>query len=137
MRSHGGRRIAIRGAALDFQAFYSIRIIGTPDLRAVIQHARIKTPAAAGTALDHQIGIACQQPVQELISAQHKPMSHFALPVSRQSMGIAVGDGTVEIPLHILDLCVIQHGAHGIEQIIHHVLPGHIQYQLIAGQHGR
>ena len=51
-------------------------------------------------------------------------------------MGEAVGNAAVEIPLDVLDAGMIQHGAHGVKEIIHHILTGHVQHQLIAGKIG-
>ena len=47
MRSHGAYRIAIGCALLDLQPLNGVRVVGAPDLRAVIQHTRVRPSAAS------------------------------------------------------------------------------------------
>ena len=135
MGTHGADRIAVGSSALDIQALNGIRVIGAPDLGAVEQHAGIEAPAAARATFNHQVRIPGKKPGQQLIRAQDEPVGHLALPVRRKSMGKTVGNTAVEIPFHIFDTRFIQNIAHGLKQIIHHFLPGHIQHQLIP-RHG-
>ena len=55
MRAHRNRRVDQACAILDLQPLDCIGIITGPYLRHIVEHTRVKTPAAARAALEQHI----------------------------------------------------------------------------------
>ena len=71
MCSHCGQWIDQCRTFLDLQSFNRIGIIRTPDLRAVIQHTRIKSCTAAGAVLQKKVWELCHHSLLHFINSQY------------------------------------------------------------------
>ena len=102
--SHAADRVAVGGAVLDLQPLHRVRVVACPGLGRVVQHARVKAGAAAGTGLKEHIGELPRQPVVQVIHAQDIPVEHLSLPVCGEGGTVAFCDAPVHIPLDIGNL---------------------------------
>ena len=137
MRTHGADRVAKGGAVLDEHTLDGIGVVAAPDLRGVVQHTGVKPAAAAGASLEQHMGEGGGDPLQQIIHAQHKAVVDFTLTAGRQPLTPHIGKMPVHIPLHIFDIGAREDIAHALEQVIAHVLPGHIQHKLVPAAHAR
>ena len=136
MGSHGGNGISKRSSVLNFDPLQSVRIIAAPDLRMVIHHSQVKPAAASAAAFPENVGITGHQLLQQLVQPQHVPVAYLTLPFLGQAGAVNVTDIPVHIPFYILDIGTVQNGADSLIEIIPHLLPGHIQDQLVTAPVG-
>ena len=123
-------RVTERGTVLDSHTVYRIRIITAPDLRCVIQHACVEPSASSAAAFNQHIRIALHQALQEIIYPKNIIMKHSSLVLC--NCGINIRQTAVLIPFHIFNIALVQHTAYFFKNIIHNILPGEIQHQLIS-----
>ncbi len=135
MSPHGTQRIQKGRSLLNRQPLHRIRIIGTPDLRAVIQHSRVKTGAAAGTIFQKQFRKFPGQPLLQFIHPQHIPMEQLPLTLPPQAGASHIRHLPVHIPFHIGYGCAPQNPGHRLIHIVHHLRPGQIQHILGTALH--
>ena len=127
---HGADGIAEGGAALDAQAVDGVGIVAAPDLRGIVEHPRVKPPAAAAASLDEQVRIIPAEPLQQVVDPQHVPMVYLPLPSGGDGGGPHVGEGAVHVPLQIGDAGAVQDAAHGGIDVVPDLLPGEVKHQL-------
>ncbi len=132
MGAHRGKRIDQPRPLLDHKPLYRIRVIGTPDLGAVIEHARIKPSSSAGTVLKKQFGKFSHKPLLQFIYPQYIAVKQFPMMRRIQTGAAQIGKKPVHIPLHIADIGTAQYFCHRLIHIIHHFRPGEIQHILIT-----
>ena len=133
MRPHGGQWIYHRRTRLDGKPLHRIRIVGAPDLRAVIEHTRIKSRPAAGTVLQKQVREFPRQSVLQLIHRQHLSVEQLSLSVRRQATASHIRQLPVHIPFHIFNIRTAQHRCDHIIHTVPHFLSGQIQHILVSG----
>ena len=135
MGTHRADRIAKGGAVLNPDAVHCVGIVTAPDLRRVIQHARVKTPASAAAPLNQKVRIALRQALQEVIESQHIPVQDAARTVSSRRFvcrRIYVRYAAVHVPFQILDMGAVKDLAYTVKNVIRHLFPGKIQHQLTS-----
>ena len=98
MGSHCGNRIEERSPILDPQPIHRIRVIAAPDLRRIVQHARVKPAASAAAALYQHIRISAPQFFQEIIYSHHIVICHHSGLILH---GVNIRETPVHVPLHI------------------------------------
>ena len=135
MRAHRRDGIAERGAVLDGQPLVGVSVVRAPDLRRVVEHARVKASAAARAALDQELGIARGQPLEELVEAEHVVVEDVALALGGGR--VHVGDRPVEVPLDVLDIRLVENRAELLEDVLAHLSAGEVENELRATEHGR
>ena len=118
-------RIKERRPILDAQAVNRVCVVAAPDLRCVIQHARIKPAAATAASLDQHIWIAMHQSLEELVYTAHIVICHFPLRVFYR---VDIGEAAVHIPLHILDISLIKHRTDLVKNMITHFFSRKIKH---------
>ena len=135
VRADGAGGVAEGGPVLDQQAVGGVGVVAAPDLRAVIEHARVKAAASPAAALDQQLGIARAQPLEDLVDAEHIIIEHPALVARR--VGKDVGDRAVGVPFEVVDLSLVEHAADAVEDRIAHLAAREVQHELAARADGR
>ncbi len=123
MGAHSGNRIAERGAILNAQTVYRIRVVAAPDLGGVIEHTAVKAAAPAAAPLNEHIGEIPAQTLCELIYAQDIAMINFSLPVRRQSGGPHFSEAPVHVPFQIRDIGAGQDRLDLLIYMIPHIPP--------------
>ena len=88
--THCAERVNEGGSLLDFQTLDRIGVIGAPDLRAVVEHSRVKTRTAAGAVLQKQIRELLHQTLLHRVHAEHVAVEQLLL-------GILIEIGAAEI----------------------------------------
>ena len=116
---HCTDRITEGGSILDSQTVNRVRIIAAPDLRGIEQHAGIETSAAAGTPFHQQLRIALPQHLQQAVNPENIIIKYLSLVLCRRRIDIC--NVPVAVPLHIFNVCVIQHLAHSGENIVNNL----------------
>ena len=96
----------------------------------VIEHARVKTAAAAAAALDHDMGITLMQSFQEIIQSQDVIVEDGSLVISRGR--IDVRDTAVVIPFDIFNIGLVQYIADLFKNTVHYFFSGKVQDQLAS-----
>ncbi len=134
VRPHGGQRIYHRRTRLNGKTLHRIRIVRAPDLRAVIEHTRIKSRPAAGTVLQKQMREFPRQSVLQLIHRQYLSVEQLSLSVRRQAAASHIGQLPVHIPLYIFNIRTAQHRCDHIIHTVPHFLSGQIQHILVSGK---
>ena len=117
---------------LDHQTLHCIRIVGTPDLRAVIKHSRIKTCAAAGAVLKKKIRKLRNQSLLKLINTKHISVEKLLLSFFGKIAAAKVRKLTVHIPFHIGNVCTSKNRCHTFVGIISYFRSGKIQNILVS-----
>ena len=133
MTAHGRGRVNHGGAQLNVYALHGIGVIAGPVLRRIVEHRRVITSAAAGAALQQNVRESSSQAVKQLIGAQNKAMEGFLSAFGREPAAAHFSQVAVKVPLHILNVGGGENGRHALEEIISHILTGHIQHILVAG----
>ena len=82
VRAHGREGIEQRRALLDRKTLDGICIIRAPDLRAVIEHPRIKAGTSGGAVLQKKIREIRDQSILHLIQSQHIAVAELVLVLS-------------------------------------------------------
>src|SRR5574344_2054755 len=101
MRSDTAQRVQKRRAGLYRKPVNSICIIRTPYLRAVVKHARIKSPSAAAAVLNQNIRKSLQNTFLKRIQAENITVHRLA-PSFRRKRGTTVfNKRSVHIPLKV------------------------------------
>lgn len=133
MGAQGGDGVAQRRAELDGQAFDGVRIVAGPNLGGIVQHARVEPAAAGRTVLQKDMGESGGDTVHQVVDAQHVPVEEFPLPVWRQLKTGRLADVAVAVPFDVLDVVFGDDVVHLPENVVPHVLTGHVQHALVAG----
>ena len=108
MRTHSRQRINKPGSLLNPEPLNGIGVIGAPDLRAVVQHPRVKTSAASGAVLQKKIREICDEPFLHFIDTQHIAVEKLALPFSICSRASDIRKIPVHVPFHVVDRRTLQ-----------------------------
>ena len=135
MRAHGGARIAERRAVLDGHAVMAVGVVARPELRRVVEPARVEAAAACGAALDQQVGVALHQALEHIVQAQVVVVDDAAL--IRGGVRVDVDHAAVEVPLEVLDVALVEHRAQLGEDVLAHVFAREVEYELVAAERGR
>ncbi len=124
MCADGRQRIQQRRSLLDAQPFHGVSIIRAPDLRAVVQHSRVKPGTASGAVFQKKPRKFCNKPFLKLINAQHIAVKQLSLPVIFQGKASHITELAVHIPFYIGYICTSKHSRNHFIYIIHNFLPG-------------
>ena len=73
-----------------------------------MEHARVKASAAAGTALEQDVGEGRGDRLQHAIQAEHIAMGDLSLAAVEQQIGAEFLEIAVHIPLNVADGCAAQ-----------------------------
>lgn len=128
MGTHGAAGVAVGSTVLDTQPVHGVGVVGAPDLGRVVEHAAVEASAAAGAALNKQLGELLMEGLQNLIHAQHKAVVHLTLALRRQAGAPHIGEAAVHVPLHIGDVGALEHGPQIVQNILPHLGTGEVQH---------
>ena len=126
MGPHCADWVAKGSSVLNPDAVHRIGVVTAPDLGRVIQHACVKTPAAAAAPLNQKVRIALCQTLQEVIESQHIPVQNTARTVSTRHFTcrrIYVRYAAVHIPFQVLYMSAVKDPADTVKNIIRHLFP--------------
>ena len=98
----------------------------------IAQHRRIEPSAAAGAALEHDVGVRLHDAVEHAVEAEHIAVGDFTLLVRGQRVGPEVRDRPVEVPLHIGDIGAVQDPVDAFDQVVLDFPASDVQHQLVA-----
>ena len=104
MSTHRGQRIYQLRSFLNPKPLDRIRIIGGPDLRAVIQHPCIKSGSAGGAVLQKKIREISQESLLHLIQSQNITVIQLPCMLRIQRNASNVRKIPVHIPFHIVNV---------------------------------
>ena len=128
MGPDAGEGVEHGGPLLNAEPFNSVRIVGAPDLGAVVEHARIEAPAAAAAVFQQQVRELVHNPLLEAVQRQHIPV--------RLLRAAEICQRPVHIPLQIGDGGAVQRAGNALPDVLLHLRAAQIQHQLVPAQHG-
>ena len=137
MGAHGADGVAERAALLDGEPLDGVGVVAQPDLRRVVQHAGVESPAAAAAPLEQDLREGPGQPLQQIVDPQYVPVAGLPLPLFRQRAAVDVGHIAVHVPLDVVRAALPEQLGEHLPQPIHHFGVRHVQHQLAAPEGGR
>ena len=104
VRAEAGAGIAHRSSVLYLEALDGVGIVGAPDLRRIIEHARVESGAAAGAVLKQKVGEIGEQALLDLVNSENIAVPYLALSLGREHLVADLAELTVHVPLYVLDI---------------------------------
>ena len=119
---------------LNQKALHGIGIVRAPDLRAVIQHSRIKSRPTARAGLQQNIRKSGYEAFQKFVEPEHIAVAEFPPAIRRKRLTSEIRQRPVHIPFHIGNGSFGQDLFEAAPDIFAHIGSGIIQNILIPGK---